>query len=135
MSVTLTDTSGVAFTAFPLVESTTYVVRVNNSGASEVTAKMFLEGYDGKPTEDCTNLEGKEIATEGWVSVRKTGDSEWNVIHEPSTYPDSWDDLDDGVFEFAVPASSYQDIDVKIEIPAGAETSGIAHFGIVVMAI
>lgn len=133
--ITLTDTSGVAFSTLPIVEDSTYVVRVNNSGASEVTAKMFLEGYDGKATVDCTNLEGKEIAAEGWVSVRKTGDSSWNTIHEPSAYPDSWDDLDDGVFEFAVPAGSYQDIDVKIEIPAGAETSGISHFGIVVMAI
>lgn len=133
MSIILKNTSDVTLNSFPLVEGTISVVRVVNTGVVAMAAKMFLEGYDGKSVDDATNLEGKEIATEGWVSVRKTGDTDWVQIHAPSSFPDAFDDLTDGVFDFTIDAESHQDIDVKITVPDDAATSGIAHFAVTVM--
>jgi len=130
MSLGYTGVTTETISLLQLAEGTISQVRVRNSGASSITVKMCLKGYDGKAAEDATNLEGKEIATEGWVYVRKTGETAWNQIKEPSVFPDSWDDLTDGCFIFTIAGLSYQDIDVKVVVPDDPESTGITHFSI-----
>lgn len=134
MSVTITNTSDALLPALSLIDGATYTIRVKNSGAATATVKLFLEGYDGKASEDCSNTEGKEIASEGWVYIRKLGDVAWNQISEPASYPAMFADLSSGCFVFTVAAGAYQDLELKCDVPASPETAGISHFSVVGMA-
>lgn len=133
MSLTFLTTSGAALPSLTLAEASNGSFRLSNSGTSDVAAKLFLAGTNGAAPADCTNVNGKEIAIEGWVSLRPLAGGTWTQIHEPSSFPDAFADLSDGCYAVTVGAESYEDIEVSLDIPATFDTSGLAHYSIFVI--
>lgn len=130
MSLTFLTTSGAALPSITLAEAATGSFRLSNSGTAAVSAKLFLAGANGAAPADCANVDGKEIAIEGWVSLRPLAGGSWTQINEPSSFPDAFTDLSDGCYAVSVDAESYEDLECMIDIPESFDTSGLAHYSI-----
>ena len=114
-----------------LVDGVAQTVRIFNAGAA-LTAKVFLAGFDGAAPVDCTNQDGKEAATEGWLQARLSGETTWEDVAYPATFPEAFDDLDTGL-DVAIGEASYIDVEFKMTLPESPESGGLVKFSVVVM--
>lgn len=133
--ITFKTTGGVLLSEIPLTENIEQQVVLTNTGFQTVTVKIFVAGRDGAAASDCTDSNGKEISLESWVSIKHESESTWTGIGEPSEFPESFDDLSDNCYITQIGSGLSRTYDLKIEIPEGFSTSGIAVFSLVVMSV
>ena len=134
MSLNITTTGGAAISIPKMTPGETYPFRITNTNAYGVRFILFLAANDGKDPSLVSNVEGNEIVTEGWVSVRPLSGGAWTQIGDPGTFPGTFDDLSTGCYSSTLPAGASVDMEAKIVYPEGPVTCGISHFAIMVMA-
>lgn len=87
-------------------------------------ADMLITGPTGED-EYAAWENGDELATESWVEARINGDTSWTPIDEFAAYLDLGTILPQG----------HVLVDLRINIPAGAETFGEAGFNLIARCI
>jgi hypothetical protein len=88
---------------------------------------------DWRGGEGVEHQGGAEAVSEKWVNLRKVGDTSWTTLGEP-VFGDDWDGITGDIFEVALPSSGSVDLEVMLNTPSGAETSGSLFVDLKVMA-
>lgn len=135
MSLTFTSATGGSLPSVSLSDLVAVPFRLNNTGAAAQSVKIFVTGNGGTPAADVTNENGKEIALEGWLSIRPTTGGAWTVLTEPTTFPDAFADLSDGCYATTIAAGSYAELEISLDVPATFDTTGLAHFSLMALGV
>lgn len=96
-------------------------------------ARLWIACYENKSPADSENIHGKELATDGWIEAKEHAGSTWQAVTFPTSFPAAIADLDsgEGALSFDIAASGRTLIDFRLVVPAGAASSGLLLYALV----
>ncbi len=101
-----------------------------NSGSNIVSLKLGVACSNGLFTGQ-TTYQGQEAVTEKWISVKSNGAGGSGIVDDANAsfkaVGGALDDVDNYLSLGDMPADTYRQIYVRVEVPAGAESDGFTY--------